>query len=356
MSTMEELRKQIDAIDSRIVALLDRRAKVASKIGEWKRRSGRPVFDGVRQRALLDSLTKRSKGVFPAEGLRNVFTEIMSACRNLEEATRIAYLGPEATFTHQAAAEEFGASGQFVSCDKIPDIFECVEKGRAHYGVVPIENSTGGVVYQTLDRFIESPLRICAERSADIELHLLAKCALNEIEVVYSHPQPFSQCREWLQIHLPQARLQEVASTARGAELAAQTPRAAAIAGEMAAKNLRLRIVERGIQDASDNVTRFWIIGRDTVHVTGNDKTSILFFIKDRPGALYEILRHMAAEKINLTKIESRPSRRARWQYAFFVDFIGHHEEEHVRRALARVEQSCEQIRILGSYPRDVNS
>ncbi|MCX7014510.1 MAG: prephenate dehydratase [Candidatus Sumerlaeota bacterium] len=350
---MDEFRKQIDEIDTQVIQLLDRRAEIAQKIGEWKRQTGRPVFDGVRQRVVLDSLAQRSRGIFPLEGLRNVFTEIMSACLNLEESTRVAYLGPEATFTHQAAADEFGGSGLFISCDTIPDIFESVEKGRAHYGVVPIENSTGGVVYQTLDRFIESPLRICAERSASIELHLLANCSLHEIKVVYSHPNPFVQCRDWLQINLPIVPCQEVKSTVLAAELAAKEPHAAAIAGEMAAKKLKLRVLERGIQDSSENVTRFWIIGRDTAHATGNDKTSILFFIKDRPGALYEILRHMADASINMTKIESRPSRRAKWQYAFFVDFIGHHEDENVRQALGRMEELCEHLRILGSYPRD---
>jgi len=201
-----------------------------------------------------------------------------------------------------------------------------------------------------------SPLIITAERSAPIELHLMANCAMSDIRVVYSHPQPFSQCRDWLQLHLPKARLEEVSSTVRGAELAAQEPGAAAIAGEMAAKKLKLHILQRGIQDVSDNFTRFWIISRDSAHATGDDKTSILFFIKHRPGALYDILRHMAECGINLTKIESRPSRRARWEYAFFVDLLGHQEDENVKTALARLDDACEQIRILGSYPRDRNS
>jgi chorismate mutase/prephenate dehydratase len=354
MSSMEELRVQIDAIDRELIALLEKRANVAIEIGEWKRQRGKPAFDGVRQRELLENLGDKVSGVFPLVGLRNVFTEIMSTCRNLEEAERIAFLGPEATFTHQAAIDEFGASGEFMACDKIPDIFEAVEKGRAHYGVAPIENSTGGVVYETLDRFIESPLRICAERTAAIEMHLLANCPMNEIEVVYSKDQGLLQCRDWLQLHLPKARLEKMDSTGLAAEMAANTPHAAAIAGEMVAKKTKIRILERSIQDEADNVTRFWIIGRDTARATGNDKTSILFFIKDRPGVLYSILRHMAEANINLTKIESRPSRRARWQYAFFVDFIGHHEDEVIRTALAKIEELCEQVRILGSYPRDL--
>jgi len=356
MTNMDDLRKRIDDLDSRIVELLDLRAQVAMEIGELKRKEGRPAFDGARQKVLLDRLQQKSKGVFPLEGLRNVYTEIMSACRNLEEATRIAYLGPEATFTHQAAVEVFGASGEFIPCLGIPEIFEFVEKGRAHYGVVPIENSSGGVVYQTLDRFIESPLRICLERSLNIELHLLANCALSEVETIYSHVNPFSQCRDWLQVNLPNARQVVVESTVRGAEIAATTARSAAIAGEMAAKAASINILQRGIQDLSDNSTRFWVIGRDTSHATGNDKTSILFFIKDRPGALYEILRHMADSDINLTKIESRPSRRAKWQYAFFMDFLGHHEEDRVRQALEKIGEACEQVRILGSYPRDMNA
>ncbi len=356
MSTMDELRAQIDAIDSQIVALLDTRAEVAQAIGELKRREGRPAFDGARQKILLDKLEQKSRGVFPVEGLRNVYTEIMSACRNLEAATRISFLGPESTFTHQAAVEVFGASGEFMPCTRVPEIFEFVEKGRAHYGVVPIENSTGGVVYETLDRFIESPLRICLERALKIELHLLANGPISEIDTVYSHAQPFSQCRDWLQLHLPNAKQVVADSTVRAAEIAAATPRSAAIAGEMAAKEANIRIAERGIQDISDNVTRFWVIGRDTSHATGNDKTSILFFIKDRPGALFEILKGIAEFDINLTKIESRPSRRAKWQYAFFMDLLGHHEDERVRQALERMEEHCEQLRVLGSYPRDMTA
>ncbi len=356
MASMDDLRTAIDSIDNKIVELLDERAQVAKEIGDLKRKEGRPAFDGVRQKLLLDRLEEKSKGIFPIEGLRNVYTEIMSACRNLEEATRIAFLGPEATFTHQAAVEVFGASGEFIPCMSVPEIFEYVEKGRAHYGVVPIENSSGGVVYQTLDRFIASQLRICLERSLKIELHLLANCSISEIETIYSHSQPFSQCREWLQMNLPNVKQVVAESTVRGAELAAATPRSAAIAGELAAKAAHINIVQRGIQDLSDNSTRFWVIGRDTAHATGNDKTSILFFIKDRPGALYEVLKHMADCGINLTKIESRPSRRAKWQYAFFMDFLGHHEEERVRKALEKIEESCEQVRILGSYPRDMNT
>lgn len=356
MNTMDDLRKQIDELDTQIIELLDKRAQVAMAIGELKRQEGRPAFDGVRQKLLLDRLQHKSKGIFPLEGLRNVYTEIMSACRNLEEATRISFLGPDATFTHQAAVEVFGASGEYVPCQRIPEIFENVEKGRAHYGVVPIENSTGGVVYETLDRFIESPLRICLERALKIELHLLGNGPLSQVQTVYSHVNPFGQCREWLQVNLPNARQVVMESTVVGAQMAAKTPNSAAIAGELAAKAVGLPIIQRGIQDISDNVTRFWVIGRDTAHATGNDKTSILFFIKDRPGVLYEILKHLAAADVNLTKIESRPSRRAKWQYAFFMDFIGHHEDAHIRAALEKIEDSCEQVRILGSYPRDMNA
>jgi len=266
---------------------------------------------------------------------------------------KIAYLGPKATFTHQAALEYFGLSAQFVACSTIKDVFLEVENRRADYGVVPVENTIEGVVNYTLDMFLESDVKISGEVVLPITLHLLsASGSLESIERVYSHKMAIAQARSWLERNLPHAQIIEVESTAKACEIVLEDERAGAIASEVASYTYHLNILARNIQDSGDNYTRFLVIARKDLRPTGKDKTSILFGVKDEPGALYRALEVFYRYGINLTKIESRPSRRKAWDYVFFVDLEGHREEDRVRRALGELREKTQFLKILGSYPR----
>lgn len=346
-------RETIDRCDKQIISLLNERAEAARQIGEKKKAAGSAFFDAGRQNLILKKLCEANPGIFPQAGLRHVFAEIMSACLNLESQQTIGYLGPEATFTHMAARQMFGTSAECAPYKAIDDVFTACEKGWTHYGVVPIENSAGGVVHDTLDRFVDTPLIICAELTLSIHHVLMANCPLEKIRKVYSHPQPFLQCRAWLKENLPGVDLVETDSTSEGARLAAEEETAAAIASELAAKLYNLKPLVRGIEDVKDNITRFWVVGRNPSAPTGNDKTSIMFSVKDKPGALYELLQPFHREMISLTKIESRPTRRRPWEYVFFVDLLGHNSEPNIQSVLAEVQAHCEFLKIMGSYPRD---
>jgi chorismate mutase / prephenate dehydratase len=312
-----------------------------------------PFYDAGRQKLILDRIVKRNTGPFPDGGLRQVFSEIMSACLSLQDRLSIGFLGPEATFSHMAVKELFGSSADCAPYKSIDDVFMACEKGWVDYGVVPIENSSAGVVHQTLDLFTDTNLIISSEITLSIHHALMANCSLDKIKRVYSHPQPFLQCRAWLKENLPGVELREVDSTSEGAKSAARYKNCAAIASEMAAKLYDLKILVRGIEDIKDNVTRFWVIGKNASAPTGDDKTSIMFSVKDRPGALYDLLLPFHREKINLTKIESRPTKRNRWEYVFFVDMIGHREDDIIAQILVEIAEHCEFMKIMGSYPRD---
>jgi chorismate mutase/prephenate dehydratase len=351
--TLKECRNQIDAVDKAIIDLLDRRAEVARRVGELKAASGDDFFDAGRHLQVLNGIAQRGSGSFPPEGLRDVFGEILSVCLNLQSPQTIAFLGPEATNTHIAARRAFGRSPRFISYLSISDIFLAVEKLWAHYGVVPIENSTGGVIHATLDELMSSNLSICAELYVPIRHSLLCKGKREKIKKICTHPQILMQCRVWLRENMPGVPTEEVPSSAEGAKLARKDPSIATIATQMAAEIYELPVLEQGIEDQKDNITRFLVIGHQSPRPSGHDRTSIMFSIKDEPGALYHLLKPFSDKRINMTKIESRPTRLRAWDYIFFVDIEGHISQPEIVRVVDDLRKHCTQLRVLGSYPID---
>jgi len=334
--------------------LLNQRARLAQEVGGNKAAAGDQVFHvPEREAQVLERLTKTNPGPLPEEAVRVVFREVMSACLALERPVRIAYLGPNGTFSHLAAMRQFGRSARFVPCEDIPSVFTTVEKGAADYGVVPVENSTAGMVSTTLDLVVDSPLVVHGEVVMTVH-HQLLGCSedLTAVRVVYSHPQPLAQCSAWLRRELPAARLESVSSTARAAQLASQDEHGAAIANELAAEIYGLSVLRRNIEDARVNQTRFFILSERTAHRTGDDRTSLVFAVKNESGALVDALSALSQAGINMTKIESRPSRRGTWEYHFFVDCEGHKDDPAVGAALDEVASHCHFFRLLGSYPR----
>jgi len=349
---IDKLRKSIDSLDEDLLALLNRRAEVAKKIGQVKERRKADVFSVERERQILESLFVKNKGPLGEDEIDDIFQSIFTTCRSIQRKYSIAYFGPEATFTHQAALKHFGRNCAFIPLPSIKDVFFEVERKRADFGVVPIENSTEGVVNHSLDMFIDSDLLIVAEREEPISHNLFSLSGrLKEIQTVYSHPQPLAQCRKWLDTHLPHVAIHESASTSDAALKATLDASSGAIASLMAGKMYHLKPVAEKIEDTRDNATRFLIIGRASAPETGRDKTSILFALKDKVGALYEVLEAFKKEGLNLTKIESRPTKKKAWEYIFFVDFIGHQSQKNVQRALASLREKCSSLKILGSYP-----
>ncbi len=353
---LDELRKNIDQIDEDIVKLLNKRAKLAKIVGDIKKSQGLEIHVPEREREIIEKvldINKKSGEEFPSKALIYVYREIISACLSLEKELRIAYLGPKATFTHQAALERFGFSALYIPTATIKDVFTEVESDRADYGVVPVENTIEGVVNYTLDMFLESDLRIVGEVVIPIQLHLLStQQNLGKIKKVYSHKHALAQCRNWLEKNLPGAQLIETESTAKACEIALEVDDASAIASEVAAYTYHLNILAMNIQDSLNNYTRFLIIGKRNTKRTGKDKTSLIFALRDEPGALYKALETFYEYGINLTKIESRPSKKKAWDYVFFVDMQGHIEDENVKEAIDMLNKRTQMIKILGSYPR----
>jgi len=297
-------------------------------------------------------LTALNKGPFPHETLKVIYREILSASLSLEEPLKVAFFGPLATFTHLAALRHFSSSALFMPVESIRDVFDAVEAGKAGFGVVPVENSNEGVVSYTLDMFMDYDLKVSAEVMLEISHNLLSKSGDKaKIKKIYSNPQAAAQCRRWLELNLPGVPILESTSTAKAAELASVDDEAAAIASELAAKIYDLRFFEKNIEDIKHNYTRFLVISKEFPPKTVRDKTSIMFSIKDRPGALYDILSPFKRAKINLTKIESRPSKRKAWEYIFFVDMEGHIDDKKVRKAVDTMKENCLYVKILGSYP-----
>jgi len=347
-------RKEIDRLDDEILRLLNERSKSVIEIGRLKKQSDNEanLHTPRREAEIVDRLMTRNTGPFPNEAIRSVYREIMSASLSLEGPQRVAYLGPRATFTHLACIQKFGNSAQYLPVNSIKDVFNEVERGRANFGVVPIENSTEGVVNHTLDMFIDSNLLIYGEVPQEVSHHLLSKTGrLEDIKKIYSHPHAIAQCRNWLESNLPHMPVSEVPSTARAAELCADDPSTAAIASELAGQLYGLKVLKARIEDNLNNVTRFLVLSQKPPERTGKDKTSIMLSVKDKVGALYDLLRPFASHGINLTKIESRPSRRKAWEYIFFVDVEGHVEEDRVKKALEEIKSRCLFLKILGSYP-----
>lgn len=357
MEELERLREKIDQIDEQIVELLNRRAQLAQQIGEIKKRLGLEIHAPERERQIFEKIiqinTQRYKETFPTKALLHIFREIISACLSLEKPIKVAYLGPKATFTHQAASEYFGLSAQYIPAPSIRDVFQEVETDRADYGVVPVENTTEGVVNYTLDMFLESDLRIVGEIVIPIRLHLLSTCTdISQIKKVFSHRQALAQCRMWLEKNMPWVDLIETESTARACEIALEEEASSAIASEVAAYTYHLHVLAENIQDNPNNYTRFLVIGKRSMKKTGKDKTSLIFAVKDEPGALYRALESFYLYNVNLTKIESRPSKKKAWDYVFFVDLEGHTDDEHVREAIELLKSRTQMVKLLGSYPR----
>jgi chorismate mutase/prephenate dehydratase len=349
---LEELRRRIDDLDAQIVKLINERADCAKGIGELKRSKGAGAFAPARERAVYERVLALNKGPLPAESIKAIYREIMSGSLALERCPRVAYLGPAGTFTHKAARSKFGSSVEYHPEPSVKDVFLEVSRGHSDYGVVPIENSTEGGVNQTIDCFYETQLKVCSEIYVAVHHNLMAACSREEVKVIYSHPQVFGQCREYLGANFPRIQQVECSSTTAAAERASKDHYAAAIASDTAADIYGLGILERAIEDNPDNVTRFFVVSRQAAPRSGNDKTSLMFSIKDAPGVLHTMLKAFSDRGINLTRIESRPSKKKAWDYYFFIDLIGHIEDGAVVEALDDLAGSTRHLEVLGSYPR----
>jgi chorismate mutase/prephenate dehydratase len=349
--TIPEHRKAIDKLDTQIVKLLNERTRHVLGIGGIKLKAGEEIYAPHRERQVFQRIWKKNSGPITNDSLRAIYREIMSSALSLEKSMTIAYLGPEATFTHQAAILRFGSSLRYTPQRTIAEVFNEVSKRSADYGVVPVENSTEGVVTHTLDMFADSDLKIVAQIIVPIQQCLLSRVKRGQIKRLYIHPQSLAQCRGWLQKNFPQAEIIETSSNARSAELAARERHAGAIGGLLAAEKYGLRVLELDIQDNSTNVTRFLVLGRQCSPPTGRDRTSIMFSIKHEVGALHRSLAPFRRYRLNMTKIESRPSKRKAWEYFFFVDCDGHSTDRRVARAIEQLEQHCYFVKVLGSYP-----
>jgi chorismate mutase/prephenate dehydratase len=353
------VRARIDALDEQLQERLNERARLAQQVGVSKGAAGRAVdfYRPEREAQVLRRARARNKGPLRDAEVLRLFREIMSACLAQQEPLKVAFLGPEGTFTQTAVLTHFGHSVRALPLTSIDEVFHEVEAGNADFGVVPIENSTEGTVNHTLDRFLSSPLKICGEVELRIRQHLMGQMGkLARIARVCSHPQSLAQCRAWLEEHLPGIEQVAVASNAEGARRARDERGTAAIAGETAAEVYALQILAADIEDQADNATRFLVLGRQLFAPSGEDRTTLLVSVghTDAPGALYRLLEPLARHRVSLTRIESRPSRRRKWDYVFFIDLEGHAEERHVARALAALKKRASLFRILGSYPRAV--
>ncbi len=351
--TLATLRDSIDTIDNRIMGLLNERAHLVKEVGQLKQAESREFHVPNREREIYERLTAVNPGPFPNEALRSVFREIISASLALEAPMRVAFLGPKATFSHLATMQQFGLSAELVPQKSIPAVFEEVEKDRTLYGVVPVENSTEGVVSHTLDMFMESELKIRAEMLLEVSHFLLSRTGrMEDIKKVYSHPQPLAQCRKWLEENLPHIPLVDVASTTMAAQIVSEDYSAAAIASQYAASVYDLKVVRERIEDQVNNFTRFLIVGKKLADVSGDDKTSLMFAVKDEPGILYRMLEPFASRGVNLCKIESRPMKKKAWEYIFFLDLVGHISDPKVAAAVQELKGYCQFVKLLGSYPR----
>ena len=347
---LDESRDEIDAVDDQLLELLVRRARLAQQIGRDKQEQGQMAYDPSREAGILRRLTSQDTSPLPVEALRAIYREIVSASRALQEPLRVAFLGPEHTFSHLAAWQQFGVQAEFAPTASITDIFRSVEGGNCEVGVVPIENSTGGVVPETLDCFLDTSLTICNELYVPIHLYLLANCQLDEITTLYSNPQALAQCRIWVRENLPRLTIQATASTAGAAAAAAEDPTGAALAPGPAAEAYGLQVLAAAIEDIPNNRTRFFVISPQAAAPTRHDKTSMVFSTTHQAGALHQALGPLAVHGINMTFIQSRPARGHLWEYVFFVDFEGHHSDEEVHNALQELKEHCPLLKMLGSY------
>lgn len=353
------LRDQIDRLDTEILERISERAKCALKVAEVKMKANPDAavfYRPEREAQVLTRVMQRNQGPLGNEDMAKLFREIMSACLALEKPLEVAYLGPEGTFTQQAAIKHFGQWVKSKPMPAIDEVFREVEAGACKYGVVPVENSTEGVVNHTLDSFINSNLRICGEVELRIHHHLMVgpNTQPGKISRIYSHQQSLAQCRKWLDAHMPMAERIAVNSNAEAARRVHGEWNSAAIAGEMAASLYDLEIVEQKIEDSPDNSTRFLIIGTQDVGISGDDKTSIVVSMRNEPGALFHLLAPFNDHNVDMTRLETRPSPSGNWTYVFFIDFAGHLEDENVQKAMADIRQKAVELKVLGSYPKGV--
>jgi len=356
---IETIRQRIDEIDAELVRLLNERARCAIEVGKAKREAGtESVYSPDRERDVLEHVVAANEGPLTDRTLMAIWKEMMSGSLSLEKAVKVAYLGPEGSFSHLAAIEKFGRSVELVAVRDIAAVFDQVARASADYGIVPVENTTGGAVRDTMECFlwVRGPVKVCAEMTLPIHQNLLSKTTLDQVGKVYSKPQVFDQCRQWLMTHCPRADLVAVGSTAEAALLASRIEGTAAIASSMAAQMYGLSVLHPAIEDNPQNQTRFLVLGRESAKPTGRDKTCLLFSVVDKAGALVEVLDIFRRWGINLTKIESHPSPTKTWEYYFFVDIEGHAEDENVRSAMTEAREHCRQLEVLGSFPLAVSA
>jgi chorismate mutase/prephenate dehydratase len=349
--SLQEHRQAIDRLDAEIVKLLNERTHHVLEIGAIKLKAGQEIYAPHRELAVLERICKLNQGPITNDSLKAIYREVMSSALSLEKTMCIAYLGPEATFTHQAAMQRFGASLTYVPQKTIADVFNEVARREADYGVVPVENSTEGVVTHTLDMFVESDLKIVSQLVLNIQQCLLSRYRREQIKRLYVHPQSLAQCRIWLRNHMPSVELIETSSNARSAELAAKQKDSGAIGGALTGEKYGLAVLQKDIQDNAINATRFLVLGRQCGPATGKDRTSLMFSIAHEVGALHSALAPFRRYRLNMTKIESRPSKRKAWEYFFFVDCDGHQSDPKVAKAISQLEQHCNLVKVLGSYP-----
>ncbi len=350
--SLDELRNKIDELDQQLVHLLNERARVVVEIGKLKNKTDKPIYAPDREKAVFERIIKANEGPLPDRCLMAIWRELMSGSFVLERPLRIAYLGPNGSFSHTAAMLKFGQSVEYEPLTDIMSIFDEVSKGHCDLGLVPVENSLGGGVLETLDALIDSDVKVCAEVLMAIHHNLMGNCLLEEVEKIYSKPEVFAQCRKWLSSTFKDAQTIPVASTARAAQMAASETKTAAIGSVIAAEIYGLRIICENIEDIANNVTRFLIISREDAKPTGEDKTSMLFSTAHKAGALVDVLDVFKRYRINMTNIESRPSRKREREYYFFVDFLGHRTDKHIQEGLEEARKHCLQLSILGSFPR----
>lgn len=352
-SEILNVRSRIDEIDNTILDLLKERLGHAIAIGKLKDDSARAKWDPLRERQIYERLLEQNQSIFPDDALRSIFHEIITTCRLSQRKAMVAYLGPEATFTHLAGVKYFGQSATYKPLETIVDVFAEVDKGRTTYGVVPVENSIEGAVSSTLDSFMQYKVQICGEIQLEICHNLVCRSGnIEDIQTVASHAQALAQCRDWLRKNLPSIPTLQVFSTGAAAQMAANNPNIGAIASSLAIKTHELQVVVKGIEDYRGNTTRFLVIGKQSPIPSGNDKTSLLIGLMDRPGSLNEILTILSEEGINLAKIESRPIKGKQWKYLFFLDMDGHINDEHIQRGCDRIRGLCSYYEWLGSYPQ----
>ncbi len=356
MPSLEELRKKIEEIDEQIIGLIKKRVDLAFIVAQEKKKSNMSILDISRENEVMAHVRKLSVDYgLLVDYIEDIFLLIMSMTRNVQGILRVAYLGPEGTFSEIAVLKRFGYDIEKVPVESISEVFNEVSRGKADIGVVPIENSYGGTVVQTLDEFIDSHLKIVGELYLKVHHSLLSNAEdISEIRKVYSHPQALAQCKEWLRNNLPGVELIETRSTSEASLIASKEPGAAAIGNEILSRKYNLKILKMSIEDDPNNTTRFWVIGDVEMKRTGDDKTTIICYIKDRPGALFDLIKPFKDFGVNMTKIESRPSRLKLWDYLFFIDFEGHVEDENIRELIKEVEKNAAFVKIIGSYPKGI--